>query len=106
MAIIDWLRRAGAWFSHPYTNIAKPLMRGAHNIKKSGYGWLRSGMEGLPYVGTAASVANTVIDQLAAAHEYTESDAGRAKLARWGIEDQSAPRPPRPNMHTSGMDLD
>lgn len=96
MAFIDWLRRA-------YGSIAKPLMRGAHGIRKSGYGWLRSGLEAIPYVGTAASIANTVIDHLADAHEYTESDAGRARLAQWGLEEKQAPRPVRPSMH---MDVD
>lgn len=91
MAIIDWVRSA-------YHRVAKPLMRGAHNIRKSGYGMLRGALEHIPYIGTAASVANTVIDHLADAHEYTESAAGREKMQKWGLEEKSAPRPARPRM--------
>lgn len=69
MGFLDWLRQSTGWV---YNNVAKPVLTGASYLKRAGFGKVFEAAYDLPYVGSAARVASTVLDKLHQANEWTD----------------------------------
>ena len=93
MGFVDWLRQASGWV---YNKVAKPILGGASWLRNQPY--FKPAIEGLsniPYVGSAARIASSVVNTLGDVHDWTQEGDGKKitdYISRGGNVTETHPR--------------